>query len=220
MAQRLRREVSGMRYLAWLLIVFAAATPATAQSTGKVAIGGSIGTRIAPGSNVAGDAIGVGLLWRLGHSKEGFGWEWGMNWFGSDVDHSFGGTPAFELGELHMRPFMAGYGYTHVLGPTAIKGSVLGGYAFMSFETASSAAAVYRDRLGAQSLSTDAANTFVIKPQVSVWRDISRKVGVNVAAGYMIARPTLTVTTTMGEERQRLHADMFTLKMGVVYSVF
>lgn len=209
-----------MRHLVLAIVFLAASVSVNAQSTGKVALGGAIGTRIAPGSNVAGDAVGVGLLWRLGHSKEGFGWEWGLNWFGSDVDHSFAGTPAFELGELRIRPFMVGYGYTHLVGPTAIKGSVLGGYAFSSFETAPSAAGVYHDRLGAPSLSTDVSNTFVVRPQLSVWRDVSPKVGVNVTAGYMIARPTLTVSTTLGEERQRLRADMFMLKMGVVYSVF
>jgi hypothetical protein len=115
---------------------------------------------------------------------------------------------------------MVGYGYTHLIGPTAIKGSVRGGYAFTSFDTAPTAGDVIRDRLGAHSLTTDAANTFVVRPQVSIWRDVSAKVGVNVTAGYTIARPTLTVTTTMGEERRRVRADMFTVKMGVVYSVF
>jgi hypothetical protein len=209
-----------MRHVVLAFVLLAVPIPVSGQSAGKVAIGGSIGTRIAPGSDVAGDAVGVGLLWRLGHSKEGFGWDWGLNWFGSDVDHSFAGTPAFELGELRIRPLMAGYGYTHLIGPIAIKGSVQGGYAFTSFKAATSAADVYRDRLGARSLSTDAANTFVVRPQVSVWRDVSPKVGVNVFAGYMIARPILTISTTLGEERQRIRADMFMLKMGVVYSVF
>jgi hypothetical protein len=36
----------------------------------------------------------------------------------------------------------------------------------------------------------------------------------------MIARPNLTVRTTLGEERQQVRADMFMLKVGVVYSVF
>ena len=209
-----------MRHLACFLIFLAAAAPVVAQSAGKVAVGGSIGTRIAPSSTAGGDPFGVGLVWRLGHSKEGFGWEWGLNWFSSDVDHSYAGTPAFELGRLHIRPFMVGYGYTHLIGPTALKGSVQGGYAFTSFDPTPSAVDVYHDRLGARSFSTDAANTFVVKPQFSVWRDISRKVGLNVTAGYMIARPKLTVSTTLGEERQRVRADMFMLKAGVVYSVF
>jgi outer membrane protein with beta-barrel domain len=203
-----------------LALIAAAAAPAAAQSEGKVAVGGAISTRIAPSSNVGGDHFGVSLLWRLGHSKEGFGWEWGLNWFSSDVDRSIGGSPAFDLGNLRTRPVMVGYGYTHRIGPTAIKGSVQGGYAFTSFEADPSAAAVYRERLGALALSTDVSNALVMRPLFSVWRDVSRKVGMYVSAGYMIARPTLTISTSLGEDRQRIRADMFTLKMGVVYSVF
>jgi hypothetical protein len=209
-----------MRYLAWLLVFFGTAAPAAAQSAGKLAVGASVGTRIAPSSTVGGDRFGVGLLWRIGHGDEGFGWEGGLNWFAADVDHSVGGTPAFALGELHVRPIMIGYGYTHLVGAYAIKGSVQGGYAFSSFSTAPSAASLYRDRLGALSLSTDAANTFVVKPQVSVWRDLNAKFGLKVTAGYMIARPSLTIRSTLGDERLRLNADRFMVDVGVVYSVF
>lgn len=210
-----------MRYIASFLIFFAAAAaPAAAQSAGKVAVGAAVGTRFAPSSTVGGDHFGVGLIWRLGQSKEGFGWEGGLSWFSVKVDQSFGDTPAFDLGKLRIRPFTAGYGYTRFIGPIAVKGSIQGGYAFTSFKVAPAAADVYGDRLGARSLTTDVSNAFVVGPQLSVWRNLSRKVGVNVTAGYMIARPTLTIRTTLGEERQRVRADMFMLKMGVVYSVF
>jgi hypothetical protein len=209
-----------MRRFALLLILLASAVPATAQSEGRVAAGVSIGTRIAPNEKVGGDAFGVGLLWRLGHGKEGFGWEGALNWFSSNVEQSFGDTPSFSLGKLHTRPFMVGYGYSHLLKGIAMKGSVEGGYAFTSFDLAPSAANVYQDRLGARSLSADVANTFVVRPQVSIWHDINRKVGMNFSVGYMIARPKLTISTTVGEERRRLRADMLILKVGAVYSVF
>jgi len=84
-------RLSTMRHLACLLIFVAAAVPARAQSGGKFAVGANIGTRFAPSPTVGGDHFGIGLLWRIGHSKEGFGWEWGLNWFTSDVDRSLGG---------------------------------------------------------------------------------------------------------------------------------
>jgi len=209
-----------MRYCAWLLGLFLAAAPAAAQSGSKLALGASIGTRIAPSSTVGGDRFGMGFLWRIGGSDEGFGWEGGLNWFSSNVDHSVGNTPAFALGELHVRPFMIGYGYTHLVGANAIKGSIQGGYAFASFSTAPSAANLYRDQLGGLSLSTDAANTFVLKPQVSLWRDLNDRFGLKVMAGYMIARPTLTIRSTLGEERLRLNADRIMVDVGIVYSLF
>ena len=209
-----------MRHLVSFLIVSATAVPVAAQSTGRMAVGAAIGTRIAPSSTVGGDRFGVGLTWRLGANQEGFGWEGGLGWFSSSVGHSFGDTPAFDLGKLRIRPLMVGYGYTHLIGPIAVKGSIQGGYAFMSFDVAPSAEDVYRDRLGARSLTADVSNPFVVAPQIRISHNLSRKIGVNVTTGYMIARPTLTVSTTLGEEHQRLRADMFTLKVGVVYSVF
>jgi hypothetical protein len=208
-----------MRYFAGALFVLAISSPALAQSAGRFAAGAAVGTRIAP-SPAVGGGTGLSLLWRVGHSKEGFGWEWGFNWFSSRVDRSIGEGVPFELGKLRIRPFMVGYGYTHILGANAIKGSVQGGYAFDSFKVGQSASDVYRERLGAQSLSADAANTFVVRPQVSLWHDLSPKLGLNATAGYMIARPKLTVRTTVGEERARVRADALMLKIGLVYSVF
>jgi hypothetical protein len=109
------------RIIIGIVLLAAPSVPVKAQSAGKVAIGGSVGTRIAPSSTVGGDKFGWGLLWRIGHSKEGFGWEGGLNWFTANVEHAVGGTPAFRLGEVHVRPLMVGHGYTHLVGPTAIK---------------------------------------------------------------------------------------------------
>ena len=55
-----------------------------------------------------------GLLWRFGTSKGGWGFHWGLNWYAVKLERPIGGT-AIELGELHVRPVMAGYGYTHLI---------------------------------------------------------------------------------------------------------
>jgi hypothetical protein len=209
-----------MRHHASLLIFLTTAAPAMAQSAGRVAVGAAIGTRIAPSSIVGGDRVGVGLTWRLGVNKEGFGWEGGLGWFSSKVSHSFGNEPAFYLGKVRTKRLMVGYGYTHLMGPIAVKGSIQGGYDFMSFDVAPSATDAYGARLGTRSVTADVSNAFVVGPQIKVSHDLSRKIGINVTSGYMITRPMLTISTTVGEEGQRLRADMFTLKMGVVYSVF
>src|SRR5580765_3756386 len=205
-----------MRHLAWLLIFVSAAVPAAAQSGGRVAVGAAIGTRVAPDSAVGGDHFGVGLAWRLGHSKEGFGWEGGLGWFSSKVDQDFG-AEAFDLGKLRIRAFVAGYGYTRFIGPVAVKGSVQGGYALNSFTLEPAAADMYNTRLGARSLTADVSNAFVVGPQIKLSHDLSRKIGVSVSASYMIARPTITVSTNLGEESWRVRSDMFLLKMAVVY---
>ena len=202
-----------------LLTVAVAASAYAQTEEHKFALGGDFRVRVAPTDRARG-ANDFGLIWRFGRSRTGWGWAFGFNWFSTDVDQSIGGLST-ELGELAVRPFMAGYGYTHVINSrTSVEANLLGGYAVTSFHLLPSASDVYRDRLGVQSVGVTARNTFVAKPEIGVWFDVSRKVGVNVSAGYMFARPTLTVNSSLGSEVQHFQADMFMLRVGAVYKIF
>jgi hypothetical protein len=53
-----------------------------------------------------------------------------------------------------------------------------------------------------------------------MWYDVSRKVGVTVNAGYVIARPEVRVHSSLGTDVHRVHADTYSVKFGVVYSIF
>ena len=214
------RIVDGVR-LGIITLLFAAAlvSGASAQTADhKFAIGGSFTVR-APMQRDAGGSKGVGLLWRFGPSRTGWGFKYGLSWFATDVEQTVAGLTT-QLGELHIRPIMGGYGYTRVLGRTAVSANMLGGYAFTTFDLVPSASDAYRNRLGARSLDADVANTFVVKPDVSVWYDLSQKIGVNASAGFMIARPSLTVSTSLGDQVQRFRADTWIFKVGAVYKVF
>jgi hypothetical protein len=202
-----------------LLLTLAAAASADAQTDEhKLALGANFRLRVAPDDRAHG-ANDFGFIWRFGH-QHGWGWTAGFNWFSTDVDQSIGGLTT-EIGELRVRPLMAGYGYTHVINSrTSVEANLLGGYAFASFQLMPSASDVYRDRLGAQSVAVTAGKTFVANPQVGVWFDVSRKVGVNVSAGYMVARPTLTVNSSLGSDVQHFKADMFMFGVGAVYKIF
>lgn len=201
-----------------LLMALWASSSALAQTEGKFAVGAQLSTRTATGPDANGH-IGVSLLWRFGHSKTGWGWHYGLNWFSTELDRSIGGSDT-ELGTLKVRPILGGYGYTRVVGRTAITGKVMGGYAFSSMKLSPSATDAYHDRIGARSVTVDASNTFVVIPEVSAWYDINQKVGLKVSTGYIVARPNVTVTSTAGEDKRRVRADMFTFKVGLVYSVF
>ena len=204
--------------LVFFLVTAAVPGAAFAQTEGRFAVGGQISKRASTGPDAHGD-LGISLMWRIGHSKTGFRWDWGLNWFSADIDRSIGGINT-ELGELHVRPIMAGYGYTHVIGRTAISATALGGYAFSSASLTPQAHDAYRDRLGAQAITIDASNTFVVKPEVSMWRDLSEKIGLRTSVGYMIARPHITVGSSLGDDKRRVKADMLMFKVGLVYSVF
>jgi hypothetical protein len=207
------------RAVVLFVLLISAATPAAfAQSGGTFAIGGAFTVRVPVDSEVN-TSKGPGLTWRWGHAHTGFGWHWGLNWFTTEVDRAVGDSDV-ELGELRVRPFMAGYGYTRVFGRTSVTADVLAGYAFTSMSVTREAGDAYRDRLGARSLTVDTTNTATAMPEAGVWFDLSRKVGINFNAGYVVARPRLTVRSTLGEDSRKIRADMFLLKIAAVYSIF
>lgn len=200
------------------LIVAALPGDVWAQSTGKVAIGANLSAKRAVSSESRGHNS-VGLLWRLGHGRQGWGWKYGINWLSVEIDRSLGGD-RHEFGTLRVRPILGGYGYTHVMGNKKVSANLLGGYAFTSFSAHQGFDLAYRSVHSVDSIDTSSANTFVLKPEVSTWIDLSEKIGLNISASYMIARPEVTVISSVGRDRHRIHADMFSLKAGLVYSVF
>ena len=200
------------------VLLLSSATTTLAQSDSSFAIGGQFTIRN-PAMQGARGSADVGLLWRIGHGGTGWGWKWSFNWFSTDLDRMIG-PRQIELGELKVRPFMAGYGYRYLIDGVSVELNTTGGYALTSIRMTPAAVDAYRDVLGAGSASADVANTFVIRPEVGIWFDLTRNIGVNVNAGYMIARPRLTIHTSIGDESQRIRADMFSVKIGMAYRVF
>ena len=204
--------------LVGVCLVLSCASTASAQVDGTLAVGLNVSLKDGMDSGSIGNT-NLGLLWRIGHGSDGWGWHWGLGWYGLDLDQP-AGSDRTRFGELHIRPFMAGYGYTRRFGRTSATAKVLGGYAVNSFELQPSFDDAYRRNLGAQGLRADVSNSFVVKPEVSAWIDLNRKVGLNISVGYMVARPDVTVSSTLGSDRRRIDADAFMLKVGAVYSVF
>jgi len=202
-----------------LLLALAPASRAAAQSAGKFAIGGAMSVRTPDDRDALQSRKGFSLLWRFGHGHAGWGWHWGLNWYSAELDVPVGDQPT-ELGELHVRPVMAGYGYTHEVGKAKITATVMGGLALATLALSDEAENAYGTRLGARSLSTRATLTPTYRPEVSVWYDLTKKIGINVSTGYAIARPTMTIRSSLGSDQRRIRADMFTFKIGAVYSIF
>jgi hypothetical protein len=45
-------------------------------------------------------------------------------------------------------------------------------------------------------------------------------IGIQTAVSYMMARPELVITSSLGENRRRVRADALRFKVGLVYSIF
>jgi len=210
--------------VAVVLFLFTAALPrpAAAQINSRFAAGGEFTVAASDRASTEDHAhpqFIPGLLWRFGATEPGWGFHWGLNWYAVDIERPIGGT-ATELGELRVRPIMAGYGYTWIIKKNAITADLLGGYAFAKMDLAGSAIDAYRSRMGAQATDAKASNTFVLKPEFAVWHDINKVLGLNINVGYMLARPDVTVTTSNGLDVRTARADQFIVKVGLVYSIF
>jgi hypothetical protein len=207
-----------------VLILPVARAHAQDESTikNRFAIGGEFKVKTsdrASQEDYARGQLGPGLLWRFGNAKPGWGFHWGLNWYAVKLERPIGGSVT-ELGELHIRPIMAGYGYTKVIRRYSITAAVLGGYAFGKMTISDPAAAAYRRTLGVASAEANATNSVVFKPEIGVWYDLTKKVFVNVNAGYMMARPDVSIVTSAGADMRKARADQFMIKAGVVYSIF
>ena len=219
--------VACTRFISFLLVLLLApiaraSAQNDAQAENRFALGAEFKVKTsdrASQEDYARGQLGPGLLWRVGTPKSGWGFHWGLNWYAVKLERPIGGSVT-ELGELHVRPFMAGYGYTRVIGRYSVTADVLGGYAIGSIALSDPAVDAYRRTLGVPGVTAGATNTLVVKPEIGVWYDATKKVYLNVNAGYMMARPDVTVETAAGTEIRKARADQFILKVGVVYSIF
>jgi len=205
-----------------LVLLLGPVSRAYSQIESRFAFGGEFKIKAsdrASKEDYAEGQLGPGFLWRFGHSKPGWGFHWGLNWYAVKIQRPVGGT-AIELGELHVRPIMGGYGYNWTIRRYSITADVLGGYAAGAIALDAPAVDAYRRALGVSGATASASNTFVMKPEIGVWYDVSKRIGINVNAGYMIARPDVTVATAAGAEFRTARADQFVLKTGMVYSIF
>jgi hypothetical protein len=193
------------------------ARPSSAQTDNKIAIGANIEyDKSEQWSTHPHD--GPGILFRLGHAQEGWGLRYGLNWYSAHL--TLGSDTAIErntLGELHVRPFMGGVGYTHMFGRGhSVAFNLLGGYALTGFAIEDPS----KPNPKVFGLTSHSSATPVIKPEVSIWVDLSRKFGANFSTGYMYARPKVTVATPSGQDVHAVRADMLMVKFGVVYKLF
>jgi hypothetical protein len=199
-----------------LLVVVMAPTEAAAQNETHLAVGGTLSTKLS-GDSAPGRVVRPALMLLQG-PRDGWNWKFGLNWYSAEVEPDGGADQRLTFGKLNVRPIMAGYGYSRVAGRATVSAHFLAGYAFTSFSLPPPDAA--RANLGTLPITVNASNALVLRPEMSAWVDLGHRVGLNISAGYMVARPVLTVRTPEGEDRRRMHADRLLIKVGLGYAVF
>lgn len=197
-------------------IVLWAGTSAVAQEQNSFAVGVNYNQRLSNDEDVHGNG-GVGINWRIGHSKSGWGWSYGLGWFVTDLERNVAGRKV-QLGELKVRPIVGGYGYTHQLSNRwFVTADLVGGFAFTSFN-------LHDDGIAPGAAASDAeahvGATPIIRPELKTWYDINRRFGISVSAWYAFARPNVTISSPTSRESFRVRADTFSLSTGLVYRIF
>ena len=207
--------------VALLLVAFSISTaaPAFAQTGGRFAVGIDYGVKTPLDSSGATGGQSIGVDWRFGHGSEGWGFKYGLGWYSTNIGWSVDGQDV-DLGRLRVRPIMVGIGYGIKRGRTTITPRLIGGYAFNKVAQSAQLEDEYNNRFGAQAASIDVSNAFVLRPGISAWYDVNEKIGIQLSANYVVARPEVTVTSSRGRDVRRLPVDMFTVKIGAVYSIF
>lgn len=191
---------------------------AEAQTEGRFALGLNLAALLTPDKGTTGQ-LSPDPLWRFGHGRNGWGWQFGLGWYLADLTQPLGDARA-AFGELRVRPVLGGYGYSRRSGPLLATGRLLTGYSFNSFTMLPTYGDAYRSSFGASSVTSTVSNALVLRPELSIWADLSRKVGMNVTVGYTVTRPAVTVDSSLGRDTRRIRADALALRVGAVYSLF
>lgn len=199
--------------------VAVAAAPCHAQEANRFAVGVNYTKRVTGAEHGRADG-GVGIKWRLGHTRPGWSPQFGLGWFAIELEREVAGRTV-GFGELKVRPVVGGYGYTFEINPkTHVTAEIVGGLAFTSFSLADEADRAFRS-LPDGPVTADFSSVIpIVRPEVSLWYDVHPKFGVSVGAGYSIARPKLTIASAGAQQTERLRADTFALSVGLVYKVF
>ena len=201
-----------------LLTCVMTATNASAQMITNIAkragIGGSAGGIFPFDDDVSvGSAFGVnaGLA-----PAPGFGPTIGFGWYTGDLTLS-GISGDREVGDLRVRPLMAGVGYTWVKGKLATGVSINAGISFNSIKLNDQ----YRNFFGpGTEVSIDASNSFAARPQLRFEYAVARKVGIYTSLGYFFTKFNNVIETPVGRLENEWDASSFNIFVGAMVYPF
>jgi hypothetical protein len=197
-----------------MVIATNASAQVIANTAKRAGIGGSFGGIFPFDDDVTvGSAYGVnfGLA-----PAPGFGPTIGFGWYTGDLTLS-GVTGDREVGDLRVRPLMAGVGYTWVKGKLATGVSINAGISFNSIKLNDQ----YRTFFGpGTEVRVDASNSFAVRPQLRFEYAVAKKVGVYTSLGYFFTEFNNVIETPVGRFENEWDASSFNLFVGLMVYPF
>jgi len=206
------------RVFVCVVVACVMATTASAQGLPNIVkragIGGSFGGIFPFDDDVT---VGKAYGFNFGLAPEqGLGFTLGFGWYTGDLTLSRVSGDR-EVGDLRIRPFMAGVGYTWVKGKLATGVSINAGISFNSIKLSDQ----YRTFFGpGTEVRVDSSNSFAARPQLRVEYAVAKKVGVFSSAGYFFTEFDNTIETPVGRFENEWDASSFNLFVGVMVYPF
>jgi len=211
----------------FMTLVFATmvATAAQAQPGDHLALGAGVGFQNYVNSGFSGKSVSIVPEYHFGltpHSdRQGWsiGLKGGIGYSQPDRSDMIGGFET-RTGRLRMVPVMVGAGPSYRSGPLRIGVGVVAGPSINKFSVDDAARAAYRDRLGATLNSIDVKNSIAVRPDVSLWYNLTSRVGLHGSLSYTSNHPNVDTTVDGVRTRTRWNADRWSYQTGLALGVF
>jgi hypothetical protein len=172
-----------------------------------------------PSSNDADSSQGIVVMYRWHAFHSGWGPTFGLDWHRTVFHQPVGNVVDVPIGSLRMRALLAGFGYRHRIHRFTAGANLSAGYSFNHLTDDSGMGAAFA-RTGVSLIDVHVNDSAIVKPDVAVWYDLFKHVGVGVSAAYLFNRPDEVIKTTAGSATRQLNANSFVLAAGLTFGVW
>jgi hypothetical protein len=211
--------------IAALALVALLATTAHAQPEKRLSLGVGVGVNGYADKSFSSPSPSIEPEYHLRLTTHGdregfsFGWRGSIGYSNPDRSDFIGGEE-MRTGTLRMIPVMAGFGPFYRTGPLSIGMGVVAGPSFNTFSVDDASRAAYRDRLGATLNSIDVQTSVAVRPDASLWYNLTPWLGPHTGVSYTINRPLVKTTVDGVTTTTRWKTDKLGYQAGFVVGVF
>jgi hypothetical protein len=197
-------------------VVLVAAHSASAQFLANMVKNAGVGASIGLVHTTDSD-VEVGSVYGFSVSlapRAGWDWAGSLGWFSGDLLIDSGRT---TVGDISVKPFMGGIGYTWVTGRLATTASLTAGISLNSADIADR----YREAFGpGTTVDLDMDNSWCVRPAVEFEYTLMRKVALTAYTSYFWTKIDSQLRTPAGTFTDQWNASSVQASVGVVLYPF
>ncbi len=183
---------------------------------GRFLVGATWGSVVTVDQNL-GTQYKIAPFFRWNSARAGWGPSFGLSWTETDLRLPVDGRPA-TVGNVKVRPVMAGIGYNIVRGRMRTSIGAVVGYTFNKAE-------LTVPLPEGTAASVDIDDTWALSPKADVTYALTRRIALVGGVGYVFSNPNVRVTVvqngvTTYSSSDHVRADSFIFRVGAAISIF